>query len=69
MPIKEIKKYAELRSYGESTMQERMTMLIKHKKNLKDKIEDFNEHLDKLDDKIMYYEKEINVYIKNIQNK
>lgn len=36
MPIKEIKKYAELRSDGESTMTERMVMLTQHKNKLEE---------------------------------
>lgn len=55
MPIKEIKKYAELRAVGDSTMNERMEMLIKHRTALKEKIAKSNEHLEKLNDKINYY--------------
>lgn len=59
MPIKEIKKYAELRSDGESTMTERMVMLTQHKNKLEEEIETLNEHLEKLNEKITYYEGEI----------
>lgn len=59
MPIKEIKKYAELRSDGESTMTERMIMLTHHKKKLEGEIDILNEHLEKLKEKIIYYEGEI----------
>ncbi len=59
MPIKEIKKYAELRSDGESTMTERMVMLTHHKNKLEEEIETLNEHLEKLNEKITYYEGEI----------
>ena len=59
MPIKEIKKYAELRSDGESTMTERMIMLTHHKKKLEGEIYMLNEHLEKLKEKIIYYEGEI----------
>ncbi len=55
MPIKEIRKYAELRAYGDSTMNERMEMLIKHRTALKEEIAKSNEHLEKLNDKINYY--------------
>lgn len=55
MPIKEIKKYAELRASGDSTMNERMEMLIKHRTALKEEIAKSNEHLEKLNDKINYY--------------
>lgn len=59
MPIKEIKKYAELRSDGESTMTERMIMLTHHKKKLEGEIDILNEHLEKLKEKIIYYEGQI----------
>ncbi|MBU3155794.1 MerR family transcriptional regulator [Clostridium estertheticum] len=55
MPIKEIQKYAKLRALGDSTMNERMEMLIKHRTSLKEKIAKSNEHLEKLNDKINYY--------------
>ena len=55
MPIKEIQKYAKLRADGDSTMNERMEMLVKHKTALKEKIAKSNEHLEKLNDKINYY--------------
>jgi len=55
MPIKEIKKYAELRTNGDSTLNERMEMLIKHRTVLKEEIAKSNEHLEKLNDKINYY--------------
>ena len=54
-----IKKYAELRSDGESTMTERMIMLTHHKKKLEGEIDILNEHLEKLKEKIIYYEGEI----------
>ena len=34
MPIKEIKKYSQLRSEGSATMSERMNMLISHRYSL-----------------------------------
>lgn len=59
MPIKEIRKYAELRAEGNETMMQRMEMLIEHQNNLKQKIEKLQEHLENLDDKIDYYKAEI----------
>lgn len=55
MPIKEIQKYAELRAVGDSTMLERMDLLIKHRVALKEEIRKSNENLKKLNDKIDYY--------------
>ena len=59
MPIKEIQEYAALRADGDSTMNERMEMLIKHRIELKEEIAKSNEHLKKLNDKINYYKMEI----------
>ena len=59
MPIKEIQEYAKLRANGDSTMNERMEMLIKHRIALKEEIIKSNEHLKKLNDKINYYKTEI----------
>ena len=59
MPIKEIQKYAKLRAAGESTMNERMEMLIKHRTALKEEIAKSNDHLEKLNDKINYYKEAI----------
>lgn len=59
MPIKEIQKYAELRSMGDSTMEARMDMLIQHRTMLKKNITKFQENLDNLDEKIYYYQTEI----------
>lgn len=59
MPIKEIQKYAQLRAVGDSTMNERMEILIKHKAALEEEIAQYNENLNKLRNKIDYYKTEI----------
>ena len=59
MPIKEIQEYAKLRADGNSTMTERMEMLIKHRITLQQEIAKSKEHLNKLNDKINYYKAEI----------
>ena len=59
MPIKEIRKYAELRAKGESTLSERMEMLIFHRKTLNKQIHQLQEHMGKLDKKIDFYRQEI----------
>jgi DNA-binding transcriptional MerR regulator len=59
MPIKEIQKYAKLRAEGNPTMPDRMEMLIKHRGVLKNEIEQLQEHLNKLDNKIAFYKIEI----------
>ena len=52
MPIKQIQHYAKLRAMGESTMNERRKILINHRETLKNQIEQLQEHMKKLNDKI-----------------
>lgn len=59
MPIKEIKRYAALRTEGDSTLTERMEMLVQHRQSLKDQIRCLQEHEAKLDEKIVFYQQEI----------
>lgn len=59
MPIKEIKRYAELRSKGDATLKPRMEMLIQHRQALNEQISSLQKHMSKLDDKINYYQNEI----------
>ena len=59
MPIKEIRKYAKFRASGNSTLNERMEMLIQHRVKLNMEIIKLQEHLNKLDIKIDYYQTEI----------
>ena len=65
MPIKEIKRYAELRSMGNPTLRERMSMLVKHRSDLIKEISQSQEHLKKLDEKIAFYQSEIERVYKN----
>lgn len=57
MPLKQIKKYAVLRKQGEHTADARMKLLINHATALKKKISDEKQHLNKINEKIKYYEK------------
>lgn len=59
MSIKEIKRYAQLRTKGETTLSERMEMLLQHRKNLNDWITQLNLNMSKLDEKITFYQSEI----------
>ena len=59
MPIKEIKRYAALRTEGDSTLMERMELLIQHRQSLKEQIRCLQEHEAKLDEKIAFYRQEI----------
>lgn len=59
MPLKEIRRYARLRAKGDSTMNERLEMLIAHKASLEAQIKKLNAHKKKLGDKIKFYKEEI----------
>lgn len=66
MPIKKIQKYAQLRAKGNSTMPQRMEMLVEHRTALQNQIAQLQEHLENLDDKIDYYQVEINEQYKPV---
>lgn len=59
MPIKEIRRYAELRAAGDPTLSERMEKLVQHRQVLDEQIAQLQEHKMKLDEKIEFYKKEI----------
>lgn len=59
MPIKEIKRYAELRALGETTLNARMAMLEQHRESLNKQIRLLQEHKEKLDEKIEFYRAEL----------
>ena len=59
MPIKEIKKYAGLRTEGDATLSERMEMLVQHRQSLNEQIRQLQEHEAMLDEKIAFYRQEI----------
>ncbi len=59
MPIKEIKRYAILRAKGDTTLSERMEMLVQHRQLLKEQIRQLQVHEAKLDEKIVFYQQEI----------
>ena len=61
MPIIKIKEYAKLRSKGDITLSKRMEMLIQHYGFLEKQISILQEHKEKLDQKIKYYQVQINL--------
>lgn len=61
MPIKEIRRYAQLRAQGNTTLCERLALLQQHRTTLAQTISRLKEHLTKLDDKITYYQAEIKI--------
>lgn len=59
MLLKEIRRYAQLRYRGDITMPERLDMLQRHREYVLEQQKKWNEYLQNLDDKIMYYRKSI----------
>ena len=56
MLLKEIRRYAQLRYRGETTMPERLDMLQKHREYVLEQLGKWNEYLQNLDDKIAFYQ-------------
>lgn len=59
MPIREIRKYADLRYQGDATMQERLFMLQEHRMYVLSEKEKWDENLVHLDAKIRTYKEQI----------
>ena len=59
MSIHEIKKYIDLYSAGDSTLNERLEMFYNQKKKLKKKIVTLKEYMDKINYKIAFYEEAV----------
>ena len=59
MPIREIARYAQLRAAGDETMKERLAMLLRHRQALQGQIQQMTAHMDKLNEKITYYQNTI----------
>jgi DNA-binding transcriptional MerR regulator len=57
MPLAEIRKYAQLRSAGDTTLRPRLTMLELHRKRLVSHLSELSENLAALDSKIKTYRK------------
>lgn len=56
MVLRQIKYYADLRSEGDSTVYTRMELLKNHANELKKKIAQEKHHLQKINEKISFYE-------------
>lgn len=59
MPIREIRKYADLRYQGDATMQERLQMLQAHRAYILSEKEKWDANLAHLDAKIQTYQEQI----------
>lgn len=57
MLLKDIKRYSELRYRGDITMPERLEMLQRHREYVQGQLMKWNECLQNLDDKIVFYQK------------
>jgi DNA-binding transcriptional MerR regulator len=60
MPIREIRRYADLRAKGDSTLAERLEMLTEHRADLINEIAILQSYLQNLDEKIEAYQTQIN---------
>ncbi|MEI5992799.1 MerR family transcriptional regulator [Candidatus Enterococcus mansonii] len=59
IPLKDIKRYTQLRKIGDSTIRERKELLLIHRLKILEEYEKAKEHLKLLDDKIaLYYQME-----------
>ena len=59
MPLKDIRRYSELRYAGEGTMPERLEMLRAHREYVLNQRRRWDEYLENLDEKIGIYEQSI----------
>lgn len=59
MPLKEIKRYADLRYEGNRTISDRLELLRAYRPLLSERLEQYRVYLEKLDDKIALYEEAI----------
>ncbi|MPN22466.1 putative HTH-type transcriptional regulator [bioreactor metagenome] len=59
MPIRDIRRYAELRYQGDATMPERLRMLQKHRETIRGEIKKWETNLANMDRKIKTYEEGI----------
>ncbi len=59
MPLENMRRYADLRYIGESTLQQRMQLLQKHADVIKERIAIESSHLHNINTKIDYYQKMI----------
>lgn len=62
MSIKEIRDFVNLSSQGPETLKERCDLLRAHKKDVKHRIEEMSQHLEKVSCKIAYFTKQYEEY-------
>lgn len=59
MPLRDIRRYAQLRAAGASTLSERLALLVQHRQTLQQQIVQLQDHQQHLDEKIAWYQVEI----------
>lgn len=59
MPLREIRRYAELRAEGQGTLADRLSMLEEHGRELDVQIVRMQENRRRLDEKICWYRKQV----------
>lgn len=59
MPIREIRRYARLRAAGDTTLEQRLEMLLRHREELDNRIRELEQHRTALEEKILFYRQEI----------
>jgi DNA-binding transcriptional MerR regulator len=60
MPLKDIREYAILRYQGDSTIQQRLEILEKHKLSVTEEKKRWDTNLQNLNDKIAIYKEKLN---------
>ncbi|QDL56664.1 MerR family transcriptional regulator [Rhodoferax aquaticus] len=56
MPLAEIKRYAQLRAQGDGTVAPRLDMLLEHRETLVRKLQELQDNMAALDDKVTIYQ-------------
>ncbi len=69
MLLKDIKQYSELRYRGQSTMPKRLEILLQHREYVEEQYRKWQEYLQNLDDKIVFYQQSIESRQSPEQNK
>ena len=59
MLLRDIRHYSDLRYQGDETMEERMELLVRHRRSVVEEQRKWAEYLDNLDDKIEIYRERI----------
>lgn len=65
MSIKQIRKFVELSSQGEQTLEQRLAILAEHKRQVEADIEHMQKHLRKVTCKIEHFEKQFRRFVES----